>query len=121
MIDQDDNVLDDVVFKSIIPKVVTGDEAKQEETPAGDADQVSRIPSELPILPLRGLVVYPQTAVPLTIGQPRSIRLVDEVVAGEEKLIGLIASRDPDLEAPEPADLFTIGRSIFAASLYCPL
>ena len=109
LIDQDDNVLDDVVFKSIIPKVVTGEEPVQGETPAGDAEQLSRIPSELPILPLRGLVVYPQTAVPLTIGQPRSIRLVDEVVAGEDKLIGLIASRDPDLEAPEPDDLYTIG------------
>ena len=42
------------------------------------------IPTNLPILPLRGLVVYPQTAVPLTIGQPRSIRLVDDVVIGEK-------------------------------------
>ena len=32
------------------------------------------IPAELPILPLRGLVVYPQTAIPLTVGQPRSMK-----------------------------------------------
>ena len=37
------------------------------------------IPDELPILPLRGVVVYPQTIIPLTVGQPRSIKLVDEV------------------------------------------
>ena len=55
----------------------------------------SKIPIILPILPLRGLVVYPETAVPLTIGQPRSIRLVDDVVAGEDRLIGLVTSRDP--------------------------
>jgi ATP-dependent Lon protease len=67
------------------------------------------IPSVLPILPLRGLVVYPQTAVPLTIGQPRSIRLVDDVVAGEERLIGVLTSRDPELEVPGPNDLFTVG------------
>jgi ATP-dependent Lon protease len=67
------------------------------------------IPSVLPILPLRGLVVYPQTAVPLTIGQPRSIRLVDDVVAGEERLIGVLTSRDPELEVPGPNDLYTIG------------
>lgn len=36
-----------------------------------------KIPDELPILPLRGLVVYPQTAMPLNVGQTRSIRLVD--------------------------------------------
>ncbi len=63
----------------------------------------------MPILPLRGLVVYPQTAVPLTIGQPRSIKLVDEVVASEERLIGLVASRNPEIELPEPKDLYVIG------------
>ena len=81
-----------------------------------NAEQISdgsqlqlKIPSSLPILPLRGLVVYPETAVPLTIGQPRSIRLVDDVVAGEDRLIGLVTSRDPELEIPEPKDLYEIG------------
>src|SRR4030043_2403755 len=78
--------------------------------PVPDADQPQvKIPDILPILPLRGLVVYPETAVPLTIGQPRSIRLVDDVVAGEDRLIGLVTSRDPELEIPEPKDLYEIG------------
>ncbi len=68
-----------------------------------------KLPAVLPILPLRGLVVYPNTAVPLTIGQPRSIRLVDDVVAGEDRLIGLVTSRDPELEIPEPKDLYPLG------------
>jgi len=68
-----------------------------------------KLPGILPILPLRGLVVYPNTAVPLTIGQPRSIRLVDDVVAGEDRLIGLVTSRDPELEIPEPKDLYPLG------------
>jgi ATP-dependent Lon protease len=71
--------------------------------------QKENIPSILPILPLRGLVVYPQTAVPLTIGQPRSIRLVDDVVAGDDRLIGVLTSRDPELEVPAPKDLYSIG------------
>lgn len=66
------------------------------------------IPEELPILPLRGLVVYPQTAVPLTIGQPRSIRLVDDAMASN-KIIGLITSRNPELENPGPEDLYSTG------------
>lgn len=80
----------------------------------GDDDEVIieigevSIPDELPILPLRGLVVYPQTAVPLVIGQPRSIRLVDEVVSGD-RLIGLFASFDPDNETPNPDEIHTIG------------
>jgi ATP-dependent Lon protease len=86
-------------------------ESSQAEADSKDGgDQASaKIPDILPILPLRGLVVYPQTAVPLTIGQARSIRLVDDVVAGEERLVGLVTSRDPDLETPEPKDLYEIG------------
>jgi ATP-dependent Lon protease len=68
------------------------------------------VPATLPILPLRGLVVYPETAVPLTVGQPRSIQLIDDAVAGEgERLIGLAASKKPELENPGPEDIFTIG------------
>src|SRR5512132_850597 len=68
----------------------------------------SKYPDVLPILPLRGVVVYPQTAVPLTVGQPRSIRLVDDVVGGD-KLVGLVAALDPELETPGPKDLYRVG------------
>src|SRR5215212_9134217 len=66
------------------------------------------IPEELAILPLRGVVVYPQTIIPLTVGQPRSIKLVDEVVSGN-RMIGLITSKDPNLETPGPDDIYRIG------------
>jgi ATP-dependent Lon protease len=73
-------------------------------------DQIeTQVPEVLPILPLRGLVVYPETAVPLTIGQPRSIRLVDDVMSSDERLIGLVTSRDSELEVPGPDDLHAIG------------
>jgi ATP-dependent Lon protease len=70
--------------------------------------QPVNLPGELPILPLRGMVVFPQTAVPLTIGQQRSISLVDEVVTGD-RMIGLVTSKDPDLENPGPDDLYRVG------------
>ncbi len=66
------------------------------------------IPDELPILPLRGLVVYPQTIIPLTVGQPRSIRLIDEAVAGN-RLIALVTARDPELEMPGPDEIYSVG------------
>ena len=68
----------------------------------------SAYPDVLPILPLRGVVVYPLTAVPLTVGQPRSIRLVDDVVGGD-KLVGLVTALNPELETPGPADLYRVG------------
>ncbi len=87
---------------------------KLDESPAdateNDKESIGEfsVPEELPILPLRGLVVYPQTAVPLTIGQPRSIRLVDDVVSGN-RIIGLVTARDPELENPGPQDLYSVG------------
>ena len=72
------------------------------------AQPPANLPGELPILPLRGMVVFPQTAVPLTIGQQRSINLVDEVVTGD-RMIGLVTSKNPDLENPGPDDLYKVG------------
>jgi len=80
----------------------------QPEAGRGQAEPAVEIPEELPILPLRGVVVYPLTVVPLAIGQPRSIRLIDDAVLGW-KLIGLVASKRPELEEPMPEDCYTVG------------
>ena len=104
---------DEILFDNIDedPEGVIG----AEETTSGEHPQKEEgetvemdLPESLPILPLRGLVVYPQTAVPLTIGQPRSIRLVDDVVSGK-RLIGLVASKDAELDTPGPDDLYQVG------------
>lgn len=88
-------------------RIVVRDE-RSEPDEAAPEQELLTIPEELPILPLRGLVVYPLTVVPLTIGQPRSIKLVDEV-AGGDRLIGLVASKEPELEQPGPDDLYSYG------------
>src|SRR5512143_2753233 len=107
----EDLELKEMVLESDIPgqaSIVATQSPNAEQLSDSNQPQL-KIPATLPILPLRGLVVYPETAVPLTIGQPRSIRLVDDVVATDDRLIGLVASRDPELEIPEPKDLFEIG------------
>jgi len=83
----------------------------------GPAEGKEEFPTVLPILPLRGLVVYPQTAVPLTIGQPRSIKLVDEAVSSD-RWIGLITSRDPEKDNPSPDDLFNYGTAAIIHRLF---
>ncbi len=107
LFDLDSNLVEQLLLHPIVPHVIQSEQ--EAELSGEEIEQDAQIPSVLPILPLRGLVVYPQTVVPLTIGQPRSIRMVDDVVAGDERLIGLLASRDPELETPEPDDLFSIG------------
>ncbi|MBL8079110.1 MAG: endopeptidase La [Anaerolineales bacterium] len=74
----------------------------------GSKNEAQKYPDVLPILPLRGVVVYPNTAVPLTVGQSRSIKLVDDVVGGD-KLVGLVAALDPEKETPGPDELYRIG------------
>lgn len=68
----------------------------------------SLTPEELPILPVRGLVVYPMMILPLTIGQPRSVRLIDEVAVGD-RMVGLFASREPKVDDPSPDQLYSMG------------
>lgn len=94
---------DDLPGESVLGENMNIDEA----LPLGEGK--TSLPSEIPVLPLRGLVVFPQTLVPLTIGQPRSITLVDDVVSSDQRLIGLATSKDPDLDNPEPKDLYSIG------------
>jgi ATP-dependent Lon protease len=101
-------------WQMMAPTIRVQDEADPTET--GAAEPID-IPEILPVLPLRGVVVYPHTAVPLTIGQPRSIKLVDDVV-GSARLIGLVSSRDPELETPGPEDLHRFGTAAAIQRLF---
>src|SRR5215467_14408004 len=66
------------------------------------------IPDALPVLPLRDAVVLPLTMVPLAVGQPQSIRLVDDVMRGN-RLLALVAQRDAKVESAKPEDLHRLG------------
>jgi ATP-dependent Lon protease len=66
------------------------------------------LPEQLPVLPLRDTVTFPDTLTPLAVGQERSVRLVNDVLAGDRMLV-MVASRDPDDETPGPDKLYDIG------------
>ena len=66
------------------------------------------IPAELPILPLRGTVAYPDLVMPLIVGREKSIRLVDDAMS-RDKMIAIITQKNPDIEDPEIEDLYTVG------------
>ena len=65
-------------------------------------------PATLPILPLRSIVVFPGTVVPLTIGRASSRKMIEESLP-TSKVIGLFAQREADQEDPKPEDLFQVG------------
>jgi ATP-dependent Lon protease len=77
------------------------------DTPLVEPDDVV-VPRELPILPLRETVVFPESMTPLAIGQERSVKLVDDVVAGD-RMLALVATQNPELELPGFDDVYEIG------------
>ena len=60
------------------------------------------------MLPLRDSVTFPDTLTPLAVGQERSIRLVNDVLGGDRMLV-MVASREPELESPGPEQLYDVG------------
>src|SRR5687768_9937341 len=74
----------------------------------GTNGQKITIPHTLPILPIRNIVVFPGTVMPLNVGRPKSKALLDEVMPGD-KLVGVCTQKNPDVEDPQYADLHTVG------------
>jgi ATP-dependent Lon protease len=66
------------------------------------------VPGTLPVLPLRETVPLPDTLTPLAVGQERSVQLVNDVLAGNRMLV-MVASKDPELETPAPEALHGVG------------
>jgi len=71
-------------------------------------DTIKLIPRELSILPLRNTVIFPSAVTPIVVGIPRSVKLVEEAVEGN-RLIGLVAMQDPNIEEPGPSQVYEVG------------
>src|SRR5437764_13128200 len=74
----------------------------------GADGQRLKIPQLLPILPIRNIVVFPGTVMPLNIGRAKSKAFLEEVMPGD-KLIGVITQKTSDSEDPDVADLYQFG------------
>ncbi len=79
---------------------------KPEDVSIGD--RPLSIPSELPILPLRDTVLFPNSFMPLAVARESSVRLIDDAIANG-KLIAVFTQRDAAVEEPLQADLYTVG------------
>ena len=66
------------------------------------------LPDELGILPLRGMVAFPQMILPVVVGRPRSLRLVTEA-ANNKSLIGVFSQINASVEEPDIDDMYRIG------------
>ena len=89
---------DDMEFMPIIP-------LNEEEDANADAEP---IPSEIPILPLRNTVLFPGVVIPITVGRDKSIKAVNDAYKAD-KLVGVVAQKDSNVEEPLVTDLEKIG------------
>jgi ATP-dependent Lon protease len=81
-----------------------------------DQSQMPHIPEELSILPVRGLVVFPGTVIPLNVQRARSLKLLDDTLP-RTKVIGLVTQRDETKEDPAPQDLYSVGTAALVLKL----
>src|SRR5215212_4718857 len=88
--------------------IITNAEIPEALEIADGGEQQLQIPSELPVLPLRDIVIYPFMIVPLFVSREKSIRAVDEAL-GENRMILLASQKDLDKEEPAGEDLYNIG------------
>jgi ATP-dependent Lon protease len=86
---------------------IINDEITSALEPA-EAEPQLQIPEELPLLPLRDIVIYPYMIVPLFVSREKSIRAVDEAL-GEHRMILLTCQKDLDKEEPQQEDLYNVG------------
>jgi ATP-dependent Lon protease len=81
--------------------------------PGGPPQEVelgSALPKVLPVLPLKDSVPFPDTLTPLAVGQERSVQLINDVLGGDRMLV-MVASKNPELDTPGPDDLYRVGVS----------
>jgi len=74
----------------------------------GNGDRPLSIPSELPILPLRDTVLFPNSFMPLAVARESSVRLIDDAIANG-KMIAVFTQRDAAVEEPGQDDLYAVG------------
>jgi ATP-dependent Lon protease len=64
---------------------------------------------DVPVLAIRNTVIFPVLAFPINVGRNKSVRAVEEALATEEKLLGIVAQRDPKTENPGTGELYQVG------------
>jgi ATP-dependent Lon protease len=83
--------------------------------PRGGADKDEKgkddrvfVPEELPILPLRGTVLYPDLILPIMVGRKKSVKLIDDAM-DSDRIIGVITQKRSEIEDPRENDLYSVG------------
>ncbi|MFN3682556.1 MAG: endopeptidase La [Fimbriimonadaceae bacterium] len=91
--------------------------AKGEEEQGESTDTRPEIPNVLSILPLRDSVIYPMLIAPLSVSRESSVQLIDESVVGNDRIIGVVAQKDPQTDQPGFDDVYQVGCAVIIRTL----
>lgn len=84
-----------------VPKMGADKEGKGKE-------EKIEVPSELPVLPLRGTVLYPDLILPIMVGRKRSVKLIDDAM-DSNRIIAVVTQKRSEIEDPKESDLYSVG------------
>ncbi|WP_457636651.1 endopeptidase La [Oceanithermus sp.] len=84
----------------------TGQGERKENEREGRSEM--KVPERVPVVPVRGSVIYPTMVMPIDAGRPISVRAIDEALNGE-RVVLIVSQRDKEVEEPKPDDLYQFG------------
>jgi ATP-dependent Lon protease len=96
------------------PAELEGPEPRLDDAPEEHRPDV---PTELNILPLRDSVIYPMLIAPLSVAREASVQLIDESIVGNNRVIGVVAQRKPQIENPGFEDVYEYGCAVIIRTL----
>ncbi|MBK9754353.1 MAG: endopeptidase La [Nannocystis sp.] len=76
---------------------------------AGKREDPPELPEVVSLLPLRNSVLFPGSIIPIDVGRPKSVKLIEEAIANERPIIGIVTQREARVEEPTEQDLHTVG------------
>jgi ATP-dependent Lon protease len=76
---------------------------------AGKREDPPELPEVVSLLPLRNSVLFPGSIIPIDVGRPKSVKLIEEAIANERPIIGIVTQREARVEEPTEADLHSVG------------
>lgn len=92
-------------------------QVKIEESSADELEKKPVIPDVLSILPLRDSVIYPMLIAPLSVTRSAGVQLIDDAVGGNNRVIGMIAQKDPQVDEPGFDDIYEYGCAVIIRTL----
>jgi ATP-dependent Lon protease len=74
-----------------------------------ESDDRPELPELVSVLPLRNSVLFPGSIIPIDVGRPKSVKLIEEAIREERPIIGIVTQREARVEDPAAEDLHTVG------------